>query len=98
MALEYGILALLKAKPGKEAELAAFLDAGRAIVEKEDGTRVWYAFKVDDATFGIFDAFDDEAGRQAHLSGEIPAALGTVGAELLAEPPDIKLVGVLASK
>ncbi len=98
MALTVGILALLEAKPGKEAELAAFLTGGRAIVEQEPETRVWYAFRIDESTFGIFDAFEDETGRQAHLAGQIPAALGQVGPDLLARDPDIRTVDLLATK
>ena len=98
MTLTLGVLALVEAKPGKEAEVEAFLESGRAIVEQEPGTVVWYAFRVDGSTFGIFDAFTDEAGRQAHLSGQIPAALAQVGSELLAKDPDIRLVDVLAVK
>jgi len=98
MALTLGILALLQAKPGREAEVAAFLESGRPIVEQEEGTRVWYAFRVDEHTFGIFDAFEDEAGRQAHLTGQIPAALAKVGPDLLAQAPDIRTVDVLAVK
>ena len=98
MKLTLGVLALLEAKPGKEAEVEAFLESGRAIVEQEPGTVVWYAFRVDESTFGIFDAFADDEGRQAHLSGQIPAALGNVGPELLAKDPDIRLVDVLAVK
>lgn len=71
---------------------------GQAIVEQEPGTRLWYGFRVDDSTFGIFDAFEDEARRQAHLSGQIPAALAAAGPQLLAEDPDIRLVDVLAVK
>jgi len=98
MTLTVGVLALLEAKPGKEAEVEAFLKGGRSIVEQEPGTVVWYAFRVDGSTFGIFDAFADEEGRQAHLSGQIPAALGEVGPQLLAKDPDIRLVDVLAVK
>ena len=98
MTLTLGVLALVEAKPGKEAEVEAFLESGRAIVEQEPGTVVWYAFRVDGSTFGIFDAFTDEESRQAHLSGQIPAALGQVGSELLAKDPDIRLVDVLAVK
>jgi hypothetical protein len=72
MALTLGILALVEAKPGKEAQVDAFVMGGQAIVEQEPGTRVWYGFRVDDSTFGIFDAFKDEAARQAHLAGQIP--------------------------
>ena len=98
MALTLGVLALVEAKPGKEAEVEAFLQNGRSIVEQEPGTVVWYAFRVNESTFGIFDAFADDEGRQAHLSGLIPAALGEVGPHLLAKDPDIRLVDVLAVK
>ena len=98
MKLTLGVLALLKAKPGKEVEVETFLKRGRSIVEQEPGTVVWYAFRVDASTFGIFDAFEREEGRQAHLSGQIPAALGEVGPQLLAKDPDIRLVDVLAVK
>jgi quinol monooxygenase YgiN len=98
MAPTLGILALLEAKPGKEAELAAFLEQGRAIAVAEEGTVTWYAFKVSESTYGIFDTFEAEEGRQAHLNGEIPKALGQVGPDLLAKDPDIRTVDVLAVK
>lgn len=98
MALTLGVLALVEAKPGKEADVEAFLRGGQTIVEQEPGTRVWYAFRVDETTFGIFDAFEDEAARQAHMSGQIPAALAEVGPQVLAKDPDIRMVDVLAVK
>jgi quinol monooxygenase YgiN len=98
MALTVGVLALVEAKPGKEAEVEAFVKSGQGIVEQEPGTRVWYGFRIDGSTFGIFDAFEDEAARQAHLAGQIPAALAESGPELLAKDPDIRLVDVLAVK
>jgi quinol monooxygenase YgiN len=98
MALTLGVLALVEAKPGKEAEVEAFIKGGQAIVEQEPGTQVWYGFKVNDSTFGIFDAFEDEAARQAHMSGQIPAALASAGPQLLAKDPDIRMVEVLAVK
>ena len=64
----------------------------------ETGTVTWYAFKLSDTTYGIFDTFESEDGRQAHLNGEIPAALGTVAPDLLAADPDIKTVDVIAVK
>lgn len=94
----FGILALLEAKPGREAELAAFLEAGRAIVEDEPGTVTWYAFRAGATTFGVFDTFQSEQDRQAHLDGQIPAALGEVADDLLAGPPDIRPVDLLAAK
>ncbi|MDF3306377.1 putative quinol monooxygenase [Rhodococcus sp. T2V] len=98
MTIDRGILALLEAKPGKGEELAAFLEQGRALAAAEEGTVTWYAFKVGDTTYGIFDTFENEDGRQAHLSGAIPAALANVGPDLLARDPDIRPVDVVAVK
>jgi quinol monooxygenase YgiN len=96
--VKLGILALLEAKPGKGDDLADFLRSGREIAAREEGTVTWYAFKVGDTTYGIFDTFESEEGRQAHLNGEIPKALGQVGPELLASDPDIRTVEILAVK
>ena len=98
MAVTLGILALLEAKPGKGGDLGAFLQAGRALAVAEEGTVTWYAFKVSDTTYGIFDTFEGEAGREAHLNGQIPAALGQVAPDLLAAAPDIRTVDVIAVK
>jgi quinol monooxygenase YgiN len=98
MALTHGLLATLTAKPGKEQDLVDFLVQGQSLAEAEEGTRTWYAFRIDDTTFGIFDTFEDEDGRRAHLNGQIPQALGQVGPDLLAADPDIKPVDVLATK
>jgi quinol monooxygenase YgiN len=98
MSVSHGVLALLEAKPGKGEDLAAFLQQGRALAAAESGTVTWYAFKVSDTTYGIFDTFDDADGRQAHLDGQIPAALAQVGPDLLAADPDIRLVDVIAVK
>jgi quinol monooxygenase YgiN len=98
MSVDRGLLALLEAKPGKGAELAAFLQQGRELAVAEGGTVTWYAFKISDTTYGIFDTFESEDGRQAHLTGQIPAALGKVGPDLLATDPDIKLIDIIAVK
>lgn len=98
MAVSLGLLAILEAKPDKAGELAAFLEQGRALAAAEAGTVTWYAFKLSETTFGIFDTFESEAGRQAHLNGQIPAALGEVGPDLLAADPDIKTIDILAVK
>jgi quinol monooxygenase YgiN len=98
MSVDRGLLALLEAKPGKGEELAAFLQQGRELAVAEAGTVTWYAFKLSDTTYGIFDTFENEDGRQAHLTGQIPAALGQVAADLLAKEPDIKLIDVIAVK
>ena len=98
MAVKFGILARLEAKAGKGEELGQFLEAGRALAVAEEGTVTWYAFRIDETHYGIFDTFEDEDGRQAHLGGEIPKALGQVGPDLLASDPDIRPVDVIAVK
>ena len=98
MAIDRGLLAILEAKPGKGDDLAAFLEQGRALAAQEEGTVTWYAFRLSDTTYGIFDTFADEDGRQAHLNGQIPAALGEVADDLLAQAPDIRQTDILAVK
>jgi quinol monooxygenase YgiN len=98
MTIDRGLLALLEAKPGKGEELADFLRKGRELAAAESGTVSWYAFRLSDTTYGIFDTFEDEDGRQAHLNGEIPAALADVGPDLLAKDPDIRTTDILAVK
>lgn len=88
----------LEAKPGKEKAVESFLLGGLTLVEEEPATTAWFAIRLGPSTFGIFDAFPDEAGRQAHLSGKVAAALMAKAAELLVEPPTIETVDVLAAK
>jgi quinol monooxygenase YgiN len=88
----------LEAKAGKETEVENFLRGGLAIVQQEPATTAWFAIRMGPSTFGIFDAFPDEAGRQAHLSGRVAAALMAKAPELLAKPPAIEKVDVLAAK
>ncbi len=88
----------LEARPGKEAEVEEFLRGGLPVVMDEPATVAWFALRLGPSTFGIFDAFPDHAGRQAHLSGRVAAALMAKSSELLAEPPDIKMVDVLEAK
>jgi quinol monooxygenase YgiN len=92
------LLVRLEAKPGKEEEVADFLRGGLAIVEEEPATIAWFAIRIGPSTFGIFDTFPDEAGRQAHLSGKVAAALKERASELFATPPVIEPVDVLAAK
>ena len=87
----------LEAKPGKEAEVDSFLRGGLAVVQGEPATTAWFAIKMGKSTFGIFDAFPDEAGRQAHLTGRVGATLKAKASELFAQPPTIEMVGVLAA-
>ena len=88
----------LQAKPGKEADVARFLESGLTLANQEATTPIWFALQLGPATFGIFDAFADEAGRKAHLAGPIAAALMAKASELLAEPPQIEQVDVLGAK
>jgi quinol monooxygenase YgiN len=92
------LLVRLEAKPGKEKDVENFLRSGLAIVEEEPATTAWFAIRMGPSTFGIFDAFPDEEGRQAHLTGRVAAALMSKASELLSEPPVIEQVDVLAAK
>jgi quinol monooxygenase YgiN len=98
MTVTLGILALLEAKPGKGEQLAAFLKSGRDLAVAEEGTVTWYAFKISDTSYGIFDTFATDDARTAHINGEIPAALAEVSGDLLAREPEIRPVNVLAVK
>jgi quinol monooxygenase YgiN len=98
MTVTLGILALLEAKTGKGEQLAAFLKAGRDLAVAEEGTVTWYAFKISDTSYGIFDTFATDDARTAHINGQIPAALAQVSADLLARAPDIQPVNLLAVK
>ena len=89
---------MLKAKSDKEAALEEFLRGALPLAQQEPDTTVWFALKLGPTTFGIFDAFPSDAGRQAHLKGPIAAALMAKASELLAEPPSIQQVDVMASK
>ena len=88
----------LEAKPGKEAEVESFLKGGLAIVQEEPATTAWFAVRLGPSSFAIFDAFPDEAGRQAHLTGRVAAALMAKAPDLLSQPPSIEKVDVLAAK
>lgn len=93
-----GLWVKLQAKPGKESALSEFLAGALPLAQKEPDTTVWFALRLGPSTFGIFDAFPSESGRKAHLDGPIAAALMAKAPELLAEPPKIEQVDVLASK
>ncbi len=88
----------LEAKPGKEAAVAEFLAGALPLANAESGTTAWFALKFGPSTFGVFDAFEDEAGRQAHLTGPIAAALMANASELLSAPPNIEQIDLLAAK
>lgn len=93
-----GLLVRLEAKSGKEAEVEEFLRSGLQLVLDEPATTVWFALRFGPSSFGIFDAFPDEAGRRAHLSGRVAAALMARAADLLSAPPKIEQVDTFVSK
>jgi quinol monooxygenase YgiN len=98
MIVKKGLLARIKAKPGKEADVEKFLKSALPLAEAEELTVDWFAFKIDDSTFGIYDTFEGEEGQTAHLEGKIASALMAKADELLASDPVIEKIDVLASK
>ena len=88
----------LRAKPGKENEVAKFLEGALPLAQGEGQTPVWFALRIGQSEFAIFDAFPDDAGRKAHLAGPIAAALMAKAPQLLADSPRIEQVDVLAAK
>jgi len=95
---KFALLALLQAKPGKEAEVEEFLKSAQPLALLEAGTTSWYAVKLSDGRFGIFDTFKDEAGRNAHLTGDIAKALFARAADLFSTPPQVEKLSILAAK
>ena len=95
---QVGILATLEAQPGKELVVEQFLRSELPLANQEAGTIVWFALRLGPCTFGIFDAFADDNGRDAHLAGPIAAALMAKWRHLLSEPPRIEKIDVLAAK
>lgn len=96
--MKLALLVRLEAKPGKEAEVENFLKNGLALVEQEPATKTWCALKISSGTYGIFDTFEDEAGRQAHLSGKVAEALMANAADLFSVAPVIEKVDLIAVK
>ena len=96
--VKVALLARLEAKPGKEAAVADFLAGALPLANAEPRTTVRFALKLGPSTFGVFDAFADDAGRQAHLIGPIAQALMANASTLLSAPPTIEPVELLAVK
>src|ERR1700683_532182 len=96
--VKVALLVRLEARPGQEAAVERFLHSGLPIVEEEPATIAWFAIRFGPSTFGIFDAFPDDAARPAHLAARAAAALMPTAGELLAHPPSIEKLDVLASK
>lgn len=93
-----GLLVVVEARPGKESDVESFLTDARSLADQEPATTAWFAIRIDESHFGVFDVFPDDAGRQAHLSGPIGQALGERADELFASPPSIQPFDVLADK
>jgi len=93
-----GLWVPLEAKPGKEQDVADFLEGGRALVDQELETTAWFAVRLGPSSFAIFDVFPDDSGRQAHLSGKVAEALMAQAEDLFATPPEINQVDVIAAK
>lgn len=96
--IKYSLFVRLEAKPGKEADVAAFLETGLSLAQQEATTPIWFALKFSDSVFGVFDAFENEAGREAHLKGPIAQALMAKADELFARPPSIERIDVVGLK
>jgi quinol monooxygenase YgiN len=96
--VKVGLLVLLTAKTGKEADVERFLEEGLSMVQEEPATTAWFAIRLGKSMFGIFDVFPDESGRQAHLAGRLAAALMENASELLDAEPTIERVEVIAAK
>jgi quinol monooxygenase YgiN len=93
-----GLLARLEVKPGREGDVEKLLTGAQPLAQDEPGTQTWFAWRMGPTTFGIFDTFGDEDGRQAHLNGEIAKALMANADELLSQPPSIEPIDILAEK
>ena len=93
-----GLLVRLEAKAGKEKSVEEFIKSALPLANEEAGTITWYAFRIDASTFGIFDTFSDEEGREAHLGGKIAKALMENAPDLLAAAPKIEKIDILAAK
>ncbi len=96
--VKVGLYVRLEVKPGKEKEVESFLNDGLALVNQEPATTAWFALRLGPTTYGIFDVFPDESGRQAHLNGKVAAALMAKAPDLFVQGPNIEKVDVLASK
>jgi quinol monooxygenase YgiN len=96
--VKVGLWVRLDAKPGKEKEVESFLQSAEPLVQQEPQTIAWFAIRIAPSSFGIFDVFADDSGRQAHLSGKVAAALMAKAPELLSKPPSIEKIDVLTSK
>ena len=97
---KFALYVPLEAKPGKEKEVADFLRSAVPLVDAEPGTITWYAIQEGPSSFAIFDTFDDEAGRDAHLNGKVAAGLmeKIKAGDMFANTPQIHKLDIIANK
>ena len=95
---QHALYVQLEAKPGKEQEVASFLSSARSMVNEEPDTTAWFAIRMGPRTFGIFDAFANERGREAHLQGKVAKELMSKAPQLFTKTPEIQRIDVLADK
>jgi quinol monooxygenase YgiN len=93
-----GLYVRLEARPGKEQEVASFLEGALPLVNDEPDTTAWFGIKLGPSTYAVFDVFENDEGRDAHLNGKVAAALMEKADELFSEPPTIEKIDVLAAK
>lgn len=96
--VKVGLLLRLEAKPGKEAEVAEFLTSAIPLIQQEEATIAWFAIQLGPSTFGIFDVFPDDDGRNAHMTGKVADALRARWSEMLTVAPTVEKIDVLAAK
>jgi quinol monooxygenase YgiN len=95
---QHALYVQVEAKPGKEHEVASFLSGARSMVDQEPDTTAWFAIRMGPRTFGIFDAFADERGREANLQGKLASQLMAKAPQLFEKAPEIRRVDVIADK
>jgi quinol monooxygenase YgiN len=95
---QHALYVQLEAKPGKEQEVASFLSGARSMVNDEPDTTAWFAIRMGPRTFGIFDAFANERGREAHMQGKLATELMSKASQLFVKPPEMQRLDVLADK
>lgn len=95
---KYALYVQLKAKPGKEAEVEAFLKKGAEMAGAERGTVTWYGIQEDEGAYAVFDTFEDEAARDAHMNGDIAKALMANAERLFSNKLQIHKIRIVANK
>lgn len=98
MAAEHGVLVTLEAGTDRQDEVARFLREGLTSVLSEIGTTTWYSYRITESLFGVYATFADAESRRAYLDGEFAKNLDAAAGDILAGPPRVDEIGVVASK